>query len=212
MQHCTYAHYKPDGTMFYIGKGSVKRAYSRRGRNIVWNRTVDKYGDFKVKILSQWGNEDDAFNHEILLIDCLKELGIPLVNIASGGFGSKGFRHTDEHKAKLAQRMKEKNPMSDPLSRKRQRESLSIAMNRPEIKQKLSSSRLGMKFKESHIESLRNCHPMKACVVNGVTYKSLMEAARVLGIRHGTIHRWIVNPDIKRGSKYAYITECRWAV
>jgi len=211
MQHCTYAHYKPDGTMFYIGKGSVKRAYSRLGRNIVWNRIVDKYGDFKVKILAQWDNEEDAFKHEILLIDCLKELGVPLVNIAAGGFGSTGFRHTDEHKAKLSHRMKEKNPMSDPFSRRRQKESLLVAMSRPEIKEKQRSARLGMKFSASHIESLRNCHPMKACIINGVTYKSLMEASRIFGIRHGTIHRWICRPEIKRVAKYSHITECRWA-
>jgi len=211
MQHCTYAHYKPDGTMFYIGKGSVKRAHSSRGRNIVWKRTVDKYGDFEVKILARWDSEEDAFSHEILLIDSLKELGVPLVNIAAGGFGSTGFRHTEDHKSKLAQRMKEKNPMASPVSRERQKRSLLVAMNRPEIKQKQRSARLGMKFSASHIESLRNCHPTKACVINGVTYKSLMEASRVLGIRHGTIHRWILRPEIKRGVKYAHITECRWA-
>jgi hypothetical protein len=211
MEHCTYAHYKPDGTMFYIGKGSIKRAYSSQGRNVVWNRTVKKYGGFEAKILVQWENEEDAFSHEILLIDCLKELGVPLVNIARGGLGSKGFRHTAEHKAKMSEIMKANNPMSDPATRERQREALFFAMGRPEIREKQSKARLGMKLSESHVESLRNCHPTKPCVINGVTYKSLMEASRVVGIRHGTIHRWINQPEIKRGPKYSYITECRWA-
>ena len=43
MIHTTYAHYKPDGTMFYIGKGSISRAYSKAGRNVVWKRTVEKH-------------------------------------------------------------------------------------------------------------------------------------------------------------------------
>jgi hypothetical protein len=210
--HTTYAHYKPDGTMFYIGKGSVRRAYSKSGRNIVWKRTVEKHGGFKVQILARWSTEQEAFDHEVFLIDTIKNMGVPLVNIAVGGLGSTGFRHTEEHKALKKQMMLERNPMSNPEVRARQKVALLVAMNQPDIKRHQSLSRLGKKLSESHVESLRNCHPMKACVVNGVAYKSLMEAARVLGIRHGTIHRWIVNPDIKRGSKYAYITECRWAV
>jgi DNA invertase Pin-like site-specific DNA recombinase len=209
--HTTYAHYKPDGTMFYIGKGSVRRAYSKSGRNIVWKRTVEKHGGFKVQILARWSTEQEAFDHEVFLIDTIKNMGVPLVNIAVGGLGSTGFRHTEEHKALKKKMMLERNPMSNPEVRARQKSALLVAMNQPDIKRHQGLSRLGKKLSESHVESLRNCHPMKACVVNGVTYKSLMEAARVLGIRHGTIHRWIANPDIKRGSKYAYITECRWA-
>lgn len=210
MQHCTYAHYKPDGTMFYIGKGSIKRAYSASGRNIVWQRTVQKHKGFEVKVLASWETEEDAFSHEILLIECLKELGIPLVNIATGGLGSTGFRHTDSHKAKLSQRMKINNPMSNTDIRERHQQAILAAMNRPEVKEKQRKARLGMKFSESHINALRNSHPTKPCVINGVIYKSLMEASRALGIRHGTLHRWMVRHEIKRNAKYAHITECRW--
>ena len=129
---------------------------------------------------------------------------------SKGGFGSRGFRHTEEHKKKMSIFMKEKNPMDDPAIRKKQIDALKIAMNRPEIVKKQKEARLGVKLSSSHIESLRNCHPMKACIINGKEYKSLMLASRVLGIRHGTIHRWINRPEIKRGKKYSYITECRW--
>lgn len=210
MNHVTYAHYKPDGTMFYIGKGSVKRAYSRAGRNVVWRRTVEKHGGFSVEILARWQTEQEAFDHEIFLIDTIKEMGVPLVNIAQGGLGSSGFRHTEEYKVNLANRMKAQNPMSDAATRERQRHSVKAAMNRLDVRRHQSIARIGMKFSESHIESLRNCHPTRPCVINGVQYKSLMEASRMLGIRHGTLYRWLNNPEVKHTGKYAHILECRW--
>ncbi len=211
MQFVTYAHYKPDGTMFYVGKGSISRAYSAAGRNVVWKRTVEKYGGYKVQILAKWETEQDAFDHEIVLIESLKAIGVPLVNIAAGGLGSKGFRHTEEHKINLSKRMATNNPMHDMSVRDKHRKVLLEAMLRPEVRQKQSKVRIGMKFSQSHIESLRKCHPTKPCVINGVTYDSLMEASRKLGIRHGTLHRWLNRPEIKRGEKYGHITECRWA-
>jgi hypothetical protein len=196
--------------MFYIGKGSVGRAHSSAGRNIVWKRTVEKHGGFSVEILARWASEQEAFDHEIFLIDTLRDMGIPLVNIAAGGMGSTGFRHTDEHKAFKAKMMRERNPMDNPSIRAKQISALKLAMNRPEVRKHQSEVRLGVKLSDSHIASLRKCHPTKPCVVNGVEYVSLMEASRVLGIRHGTLHRWMTRPEIQRGAKYRHITEARW--
>jgi hypothetical protein len=209
--HTTYAHYKPDGTMFYIGKGSIRRAYSNAGRNVVWKRTVKKHGGFKVEILGRWETEKEAFDHEIFLIDTIKKMGISIVNIADGGLGSSGYRHTEEHKAFKKNMMLERNPMSNPELRNKQKIALKEAMNRPEVRSHQSKVRIGKKFSESHIESLKNCHPMRPCVINGVEYKSLMEASRTLGIRHGTLYRWLNNPEVKHTGKYAHVTECRWS-
>lgn len=51
-----YRHLKPCGEVFYIGIGSVRRAYDIHSRNKHWNHTVNKYGyevqmRRKVKIL-----------------------------------------------------------------------------------------------------------------------------------------------------------------
>jgi hypothetical protein len=180
MHFCTYAHHKPDGTMFYIGKGSAKRAHSSIGRNVIWKRTVEKHGGFSVEILGRWDSEQEAFDHEIFLIETLRDMGIPLVNIAAGGMGSTGFRHTTEHKASLAKMMRERNPMDDPNIRAKQLLALKLAMNRPEVRKHQSEVRLGVKLSDSHIAALRKCHPTKPCIVNGVKYESLMEASRVL--------------------------------
>jgi hypothetical protein len=210
MQFYTYAHYKPDGTMFYIGKGSVCRAHNKAGRNVVWKRTVEKHGGFKVEILGRWSTEQEAFDHEIFLIDTIKKMGVPIVNIAEGGLGSTGFRHTEQHKEFKKKMMLERNPMCNPEIRAKQKNALLMAMNRPDVKRRQSLARIGIKLSKSHVEALQNCHPMKPCVVNGVQYKSLMEASRTLGIRHGTLYRWLDNPNVKHTGKYAYITQTRW--
>jgi len=210
MSFYTYAHYKPDGSIFYIGKGSVRRAYSAAGRNTRWQRTVKKYGEFKIELLAQWSLEQDAFDHEIFLIDTFKKLGYDLVNIAEGGKGSKGFRHTDAHKSALTARMLTHNPMKNPEMRATQLSNLKIAMRRPDVRQKQRQARSGIPLSEKHIASLKLCHPMRPCVVNGVTYISLMEASRILNIRHGTLFRWLNNPGVTRTSKFAHIIEARW--
>jgi hypothetical protein len=210
MQFLTYAHNKPDGSIFYIGKGTERRAHSSAGRNIVWRRTVEKHNGFGVKILAKWNTEQEAFDHEIFLIDTFRQMGIQLANISEGGMGSTGFRHTNEHKEHLRKNMLENNPMKNPLVREKQIIALKKAMNRPEVRKHQSAARLGKKLPKDHIESLRSCHPMRPCVINGVEYKSLMEASRAINVRHGTLYRWLNNPKVKHNGKYAHIVEARW--
>jgi hypothetical protein len=210
MQFLTYAHCKPDGSIFYIGKGSSRRAHSKSGRNVFWKRTVEKHGGFSVMTLAKWSTEQEAFDHEIFLIDTFRRIGFQLANIAEGGMGSTGFRHTEAHKKHLRKTMLENNPMSSSKIREKQKIALKEAMNRPEVRQRQSAIRLGKKFSKEHVESLRNCHPLRPCVINGVEYKSLMEASRMLEIRHGTLYRWLNNPEVKHNGKYSHVTESRW--
>lgn len=210
MSFLTYAHNKPDGSIFYIGKGTERRAHSSAGRNIVWKRTVEKHNGFGVEILVRWSTEQEAFDHEIFLIDTFRQMGYQLANIAEGGMGSSGFRHTEAHKTHLSKTMLKNNPMHNPLFRERQKSSVKNAMNRPDVKSHQSMARVGMKFSKSHVEALKACHPMRACVINGVEYKSLMEASRVIGVRHGTLYRWLNNPNVRHNGKYRHIIEARW--
>lgn len=209
--HCTYAHYRPDGRLFYIGKGSVRRAHSDKGRNNWWKRIVKKEGSFDVKILAIWKTEKEAFDHEILLIDCFRDMGYELTNISKGGKGSSGFRHTEEYKIKMREFMLVSNPMFKKETRQKQLQNLKIAMQRPEIRAHQSAKKLGKKLSDAHVASLKLCHPMKPVIVNGIHYLSLMEASRQLNIRHATIKRWCNNQQVKHTGKYMHITECRWA-
>ena len=67
----------------------------------VFRYIVAKYGKPNVQILANWDTEEEAFSHEILLIDCFKELGHKLCNLSNGGEGPSGLKHSEESKEKM---------------------------------------------------------------------------------------------------------------
>ena len=97
----TYAHYTPQGRLFYIGKGSnEKRAHYFSSRNNYWHKIVAKYGKPNVQILANWNTEQEAFEHEKVLISCFRGMGYELANLTDGGDGTSGYKQTEEHKEK----------------------------------------------------------------------------------------------------------------
>jgi hypothetical protein len=97
----TYAHTKPDGTIFYIGKGQNHRAWKKTRRNKHWKNVIAKYKNYGVEILANWDTEEEAFSHEVLLISCLRDMNHKLVNMTDGGEGTSGRKLTKEHKQKI---------------------------------------------------------------------------------------------------------------
>ena len=104
MNFYTYAHKKPDGSIFYIGQGSAKydRAHSTKGRNKYWHNVVNKYG-YEVEILAYWNTSEEAKKHEVELISYFKGLGVNLVNMTEGGEGTVGFFPSEETRKKLSE-------------------------------------------------------------------------------------------------------------
>jgi hypothetical protein len=81
----TYVHTRNDtNKVFYIGKGSGKRAFSGYGRNNYWGKVANKHG-FTGSIVAEWNTEKEALNHEIFLISCFKDMNYELVNMTDGG-------------------------------------------------------------------------------------------------------------------------------
>ena len=80
-----YVHINPlKNTIFYVGKGKNNRAFSNKGRNIHWQRTVKKYG-FIVNIVESNLTNEDACNKEIFYINYI---GLKnLTNMTIGGTG-----------------------------------------------------------------------------------------------------------------------------
>ena len=99
----TYAHYTPQGRLFYIGKGQGNRAHRLSSRGSYWKNVVVKYGKPNVQILANWDTEQEALDHEILLIDCFKELGHKLCNITNGGEGVSGLKQSEHQKSVASQ-------------------------------------------------------------------------------------------------------------
>lgn len=69
-----------DGLVFYVGKGSGKRGWSRQGRNFLWWRVYDKHGA-TIEIKRQFKSEREAFRYESFLIEHYSRKGVFLTNL-----------------------------------------------------------------------------------------------------------------------------------
>lgn len=133
----TYVHVRNDTSeIFYVGKGTAKRAYSRYERNNLWHKIVKKHG-YTVQIISYWETEQEAFEHEKNLIKSYRESGVDLANFTDGGDGVSGYRHTKEAKAKASQKSKEL--WSNPEWKSKMSAIRKVQFT-PEVKEKLSES------------------------------------------------------------------------
>lgn len=207
----TYAHAKPNGPIFYIGKGMGDRAWSKDNRNIHWKRTVAKYG-YEVELLAYWENENDAFDHENLLISCFKKIRILLVNMTNGGEGSAGYRWTDEQKAKRPPTTGNKNPMYGRIQSKETREKIAKkAKNRSisdETKAKISLKMKERIFSKEHRKNLGkksaggNNAMAKKCLIDGVEYACGVDAGKALNLSKSVISRRCNNSKYQN---YTYI-------
>jgi hypothetical protein len=106
----TYVHRKADtGVVFYVGKGSGRRAYIQRKRNPYWNYVVAKHG-LVVEILAYFYENQCALDYEREVIAGLKSEGVQLANLTDGGEGTIGWHHDDGVKEKIRVLATGRNP------------------------------------------------------------------------------------------------------
>lgn len=93
-----YFHCRPDGTPFYVGKGSRSRALRLERSNLHHKNIVSKYGSDNILVeLTPCRTEQEAYHLEQLFILLLREQGIDLANKSDGGEGgASGFKHSKE--------------------------------------------------------------------------------------------------------------------
>lgn len=93
-----YAHRRLDNdSIFYIGKGCNKRAWSTNNRNDYWHNIVNRFG-YSVEILHSNLEEQEALDKECELIKSLN----PSTNFTKGGDGGDTFsKLPEENKIKL---------------------------------------------------------------------------------------------------------------
>lgn len=152
----TYAHYKADTKeIFYIGKGSGRRAYDSSQRSKFWKSVVAKHG-FSVEILASWDCEKDAFSHEKFLIETFRSMGFRLCNMTDGGEGVSGYKMDEQTLKRRSAAIWLAN--QNPESKRKKSESLSRAFKgkkfSEERKRKMSEQRKGKPLSESHRLSL----------------------------------------------------------
>lgn len=96
-----YVHRRLDtGEVFYVGKGSGRRAWSSYKRNNWWVNVVNKVG-FTVEIISDCLNENEAFTLEKELVLSFKNSGVTLTNLTDGGEGASGYKYEGEKLERL---------------------------------------------------------------------------------------------------------------
>lgn len=196
---CVYEHIRHDtNAIFYVGKGSHRRAYSKHRRNKHWNNVVAKAGGYSVRLVADDIEEDLSFLVEMERIDQLKRMGVTLTNKTDGGEGPSGMRHTDEAKRKIAEaQMGEKHWTFGRGITDEHREKLRIARSKfvfteetraklseagkrrvytDEVKQKMSASKTGRKH-----------HMANAILFDGKVFGTAKELADYTGVKYGTV-------------------------
>lgn len=102
---CVYMHKRPDGSVFYIGKGLKQRAYdlSPSRRTIHHKNIVNKYGKANIGItVIPCMSECEALALEKAHISIARFSGVELVNLTNGGEGVSGHKATDKQLEALA--------------------------------------------------------------------------------------------------------------
>ncbi len=160
----TYLHCRPDGTPFYVGKGTEARMNRDARRNPYHTNIVNKYGASNIlKGFMECSTEQTAFDLEKGIIKCLKCMGVRLSNMTEGGEGVSGYKHTNETKQAnslrttgraVSQETRAKISASTKGVKKGLQSSEHKEKNRlghlgkvasEETRQKMSASQLGMK-------------------------------------------------------------------
>jgi len=152
---CIYRHLKPNGEVFYIGIGSIKRATScyTNSRNKLWNRIASKYG-YEVDILKRDLEWDDACELEKILISYYGKIkdGGTLCNFLDGGNGIPRQSIEKMRQSKIG------------------------------VKQVFNPMK-GKKHKPSTIEKMKSVRgKLVLCLETGIYYKSCKEAAEAMDI------------------------------
>jgi hypothetical protein len=89
-ERLAYVHCKPDGTPFYVGKGSRRRAKYLGERNPRHQATVAKYGPKNILVgFFPCSDSDTAYLLEEGLIKRFHAMGHSLANLTAGGDGGK---------------------------------------------------------------------------------------------------------------------------
>lgn len=145
-KYYTYAYLREDGTPYYIGKGSGKRAYVKSGR-VIHTPPEDRILILKNNLL-----EEEAFRHEKYMIGVykLKTEGGLLHNKTYGGEGPSGV--IVPWKGKKRGKYKPRTCVCSEETRQKRREAairnnFAARLQTPEAREKMAKTRKGIQNK-----------------------------------------------------------------
>lgn len=97
-----YTHARPDGAIFYVGKGCGDRSRDFYNRSEHHKRVVNKYGAKNIQIRSYVvRDEHHAYVIERQLILAMRKAGVALINRDNGGRTRTGVVIHPEHREKI---------------------------------------------------------------------------------------------------------------
>jgi hypothetical protein len=173
-----------DNTIFYVGKGKGRRAWSRSCRNRHWKIISAKHGVL-VEIFKDSMSEVCALTLERIII---ASIGIQnLANVTDGGGGISGYRHTHEAKEKISAsgrgRPQHPNSLKALIQRRGckltddHKAKLSLAKagiprgpQSEETRRKISSSHIGIRPSAETLEKMSKSKIGKAVGKNSPSY------------------------------------------
>jgi hypothetical protein len=201
-----YLHLKPSGEVFYVGKGTGKRAWSRNLRNRHWKYIVACHG-FVVQIHTDKLTEDQAFELEKQLIKHYKETGT-LANVTDGGGGVSGSHvnlgvpKTDSHKEKLRQ-----------INTGKKQSKQTIDKRKESIRKRLDNGWLtGFALEKNKGIGQKNANFAGFYLTPNGVYESINSAAKANNCTEKAIRvRCHGNICIVKGVKYTYLPKDGWS-
>ena len=168
MTFYTYAYLREDGTPYYIGKGSGKRAF------IKGNHKVSLPPKEQILLLKQDLTEEEAYTHEKYMIYIFgrkdNKTGILLNRTEGGNKSTSGMTHTEETKKKIGKSNKGK--IHSPEQNKRHSE---IMKGKPAWNRGIK----GAGYRQG----------VKRCVYRGMEFTSMTDAAEHFGVTISAVSR-----------------------
>lgn len=158
--------------IIYVGKG-CKNRYKVTKHNKFFNEMIKRY-KCESRIIKEFENEKDAFNYEYIRINELKAKGQCICNIYQGGTGGSTSWWTDE----LRKRYSENNVMKSEKQRERMKKNNPMSNN--------------------YIAEKTNGQKRRKVIIGNITYKSIKEAKKILGVSYSNLITWNkrgVTPD-----------------
>lgn len=181
----TYVHIRVneagEDEVFYVGKGSGKRAADTFNRPAAWFDKIQN--GFKFMIVERYDTESEAIIAEEELIRSFLASGVPIINKY---IGDRNAGKTDEELSAIRQKQSQSRikKYEDPDFHKSQCDILEEIRNRPGYKEKLSQSRhefIQSEEGEAWRQSISNSKK-KRCTIDGWNvFNSVKELTDALG-------------------------------
>ena len=172
MHYYTYAYLREDKTPYYIGKGKCNRVYNKHQKGI----SVPK-DKSRIIFLKQNLNEEEAFRHEIYMIDVFgrKDLGTGILrNKTNGGEGVSGWVPSEETKIKMSE--SGKNKIFSEETKIKMSESGKVKIFSEEHRRKMSESGKNKIFSEETKRKMSEAN--KGKILSEETKKRMSEAQK----------------------------------